>query len=236
MVQSQIGSNRRMHLTSSTCVTGQRRQLFWRPWFWSSESLSERNAALSKNLFHKENINRTISYFSVRTLISFWLRESSFLRIEYLLESICVKDLSVAIGGALLGIKIIQVFSVLWQADLPLLKRRNKNLAKAGKWVASRLEMPVPRSPEKKQYKCRKGRSTRHPKPKGPHSFILKVSQNGVGEEGAKVQSQVEVAKKGHFWESLLWVLFIKLVSPKCSNVWLVASISKGNEVDREVK
>ena len=54
MVQSQIGSNLKMHLTSSTCVMGQRRHGLSMPRPWLSKSLDEIYAALSRNLQHIE--------------------------------------------------------------------------------------------------------------------------------------------------------------------------------------
>lgn len=54
MVQSQIGSNLNMHLTSSTCVMGQRRHGLSMPRPWLSKSLDEIYAALSRNLQYIE--------------------------------------------------------------------------------------------------------------------------------------------------------------------------------------
>jgi hypothetical protein len=56
-VQSQIGISLRIHLTSSTCVTGQSLHGFTESCFLSSRSLAVMYAALSKNLkFQKEHV------------------------------------------------------------------------------------------------------------------------------------------------------------------------------------
>ena len=147
-----------------------------------------------------------------------------------------VENLSAAIDGRLLPTILEQVFPTRRHLDLQLLGRCGDDLAKSRKRVPTRLEVAVPKCPDEEQHQCHKRGARGCPEPECPQPLILKVAQDGVGEERAEVQGQVEVAEEGDFGPSFSEVLLIELVRAEGANVWLIASISQGNQVDCKVK
>lgn len=96
--------------------------------------------------------------------------------------------------------------------------------------------MAVPRGSGEEQEEGGDGGGGGDPESESPHALVLEEPQNGVGEEGAEVQGEVEVAEEGDLGVALFRVLFVELVGAEGGNVGLIAAIAESCEVNREVE
>jgi len=74
--------------------------------------------------------------------------------------------------------------------------------------------MPVPVGPTEEEDKGEEGGADGGPEAQGPLSLILKVKEEGVGEERAQVEGLAEVAKEGDLGMGILSVILPKWCVP----------------------
>ena len=90
-----------------------------------------------------------------------------------------------------------------WWLQVPLAECSDEHLRHACERVARLFAVAVVRRAKEKEQKPEGNSNSGDPKAHDPHALVLVERQEGVGEEGADVERQVEVAEEGELGASL---------------------------------
>ena len=114
-----------------------------------------------------------------------------------------------------------------WWLQVALAERSDEHLRHACQRVARWFAVAVVRCAKQKEQKPERDSDGGDPEAHDPHALVLVERQEGVGEEGADVERQVEVAEEGEFGASLHGVRVIKLVRSQRRYRWLIPADPK---------
>ena len=142
-----------------------------------------------------------------------------------------------ATGGIRLLVALVQAdHSGGRRARLPFPGRGDGDLANPPDRVPSGLEIAIPERPAEEKQERGGGGGGGGPEAERPAALVLEVAEEGVGEERAEVEGEVEVAEEGDLGVRLGGVVLVELVGAQGGDVGLVPAVAEGDHVQRDVE